>query len=756
MTRFLTLAGCAFLLAGCAVEQGYEPYDASRDIELFRASFDEEYRDAYLVARLQARMVEAVDGGGGLAAALGRWEGGLEGVDPASRAPEPFSNWLAALAAEDGRAATDRPAGAARAAVRGLQSLLDEGSLEALQEDVAKRVREHDIPCFFTEARPDDLPEGLEWTTNLDAPEVGSDQARKGGTFHHYIVAFPPTLRVVGSDSNNSFRSEHWDNVEMAPVEIHPDTGEFIPGFCDRWAVSEDGRTVYYHIDPEATYSDGVPIHSQDMAMTFYLQLNDYVDNPYGKNYYREQFTHLFLYDAQTYAVRLRNPRPIAPYFAGFYASPRHFYNEVGPDFEERYNWRFRPTTGAYEIRPEGLDKGRSITLHRVEDWWARDRRYRRNRYNADRIHYAIIRDLPKMWEVFRKGELDTFPLGAPEYWYERSEVPEVFDGYIERVTFYNAWPSSGYGFYLNTYKPLLNNRDIRVGIHHACNWEKVIKVLLRGDAVRADALQQGYPLIADAPVEARAFDPAKAREYFARAGFDRQGPDGILLNAEGRRLSVAVTVVNVAARVALLNLIAEEARKAGLELRIDAVEGTTAFQRAATKQHEIVYTGWGFSPPVNDYRQFLHSENAFREDGTPKPTTNNLFSFANAEADRWSERHRRSTTMEAMTEATWELERIIHEEGIFVPAMRVPFVREAHWRWIRWPETFATAACYIPFESYVWWVDEEMKEETLEAMREGRTFPEVLAVKDAYRNGGPPPGELEPAPAPPAALEMP
>ena len=42
----------------------------------------------------------------------------------------------------------------------------------------------------------------------------------------------------------------------------------------------------------------------------------------------------------------------------------------------------------------------------------------------------------------------------------------------------------------------------------------------------------------------------------------------------------------------------------------------------------------------------------------------------------------------------------------------------------------------YVPMESYVYWVDEEMKRETLEARRSGKTFPEVQEVKQRYRIG--------------------
>jgi microcin C transport system substrate-binding protein len=37
--------------------------------------------------------------------------------------------------------------------------------------------------------------------------------------------------------------------------------------------------------------------------------------------------------------------------------------------------------------------------------------------------------------------------------------------------------------------------------------------------------------------------------------------------------------------------------------------------------------------------------------------------------------------------------------------------------------------------DAYVWWIDEDIKAETLQAKREGRSFGEVSRVFDQYRD---------------------
>jgi len=84
------------------------------------------------------------------------------------------------------------------------------------------------------------------------------------------------------------------------------------------------------------------------------------------------------------------------------------------------------------------------------------------------------------------------------------------------------------------------------------------------------------------------------------------------------------------------------------------------------------------------------------------------------------------------------QIQKLIHDEAVFVPGYSREFERVGCWRWMRWPDSEETRFCPMmtsyPYESYVYWIDEDMKEETLEAMRNGETFPEVERVFDDYR----------------------
>lgn len=678
MRRLLLLALAAGVLAGCRDARSHAPYDNTAERENFYERFNRETREK--LVKQQAELTEALAGD----------------LDEAERAEK-----------------------------------------EKLLAELKRRLERPDYFEILTEA---DLPANLDWQTNLDSPDIGSPEAKKGGTLHTYIPggAYPPTIRSCGKEANNGFRSYHWDDIEMAPVGVHPNTGEVIPALADRWAVADDGQTVYFHIDDEARWSDGREVTSGDWLMSFYVFLSPYLSEAFYRIYYSDQFWGVATYGDDYFAIRNAYPKPMAPFFAAVRPLQEKFYREFGPDFESRYNWRPRPTTGAYKILEEDIFKGRSIALTRVEDWWARDRKYYRNRFNVDRIEYRQVRDTEKSFQMFLQGDIDIEMLGDPKRWYESTEVEPVFNGYIERATFYNDYPRPSIGLYFNLSLPLLDNRDIRVGLSHATNWEKVIEVDLRGDAERLRLLNEGFGDISNPHITPREFSIPKAREAFARAGFSKMGPDGILRNADGRRLSFTVIVRKSPPLYEQMMLrIKEEARKAGVEYKLEVLDPVTAFQKASRKEHEIILAGWAVTPPFPDYYQQFHSKEAYIP-GTqkPRPMTNNISIFADPEVDVILEANRNARSYEEVKETSWKLEEIFHEEAVWIPSFQRPFYRVGYWRWVRWPEDFNVRVAYLPEEAHVHWIDEEMKEQTLQAMRVGRTFEEQYLLFDQYRSG--------------------
>ena len=609
-------------------------------------------------------------------------------------------------------------------------------------------------PEFFHYKTMADLPQDLTWEDGHDLPDLGSPEAKKGGTMNFWIQDFPRTLRHVGPDSNGSFRPWILDDNSMLFARRHPndtaigpDGFKYYPGIASSWAFDGDNKTVYIKIDPDATWSDGVPITTDDVFYIFYFYQSPWIQAPWYNNYFTEKYTGVTRYDDKTFAFHFPVHRPDMGALAlEGEPVPMHFFTEFGEDYPERYQWRDWPTSGAYVVKDKDIDKGRAITLTRNPDWWAKDKKFWRHRFNPDRIRLTVIRDAAKAFEAFKKGELDWYNLSLAEYWYDKlpDSDPDVAAGYIQKVKFYNDIPRPTYGLWMNESNPRLANRDIRVGINYASNWALVIEKFSRGDWTRMQTSADGYGEFTHPTLKSRPFDVDKALAAFAKAGFTKRGPDGILVNDQGERLSIQITTGYENLKD-VLTILREEAQKAGLEFRIEVLDLTAAWKKAQEKKHEIMFSAFNVGPELFPrYWETYHSANAydvpFLPDGSvnparqPKPQTNNLQSIAYPALDQMIEAYDTSESIPEMKQLAFKMEEFMYDDASFCPGFNLPFIRTGKWRWLRMPEDGNVKIATSFSEYALYWVDEERKQETLDARKSGQTFEPGLMTFDQYK----------------------
>ncbi len=591
-------------------------------------------------------------------------------------------------------------------------------------------------PDFFIFKQPSDLPQNLVWHDGHDVPTFAAPEAKRGGTLNYTIDDFPRTLRFVGPDQNGSFRAFILDDNEVTLVQKQPNTGQYYPGLARAWALDPDGRTVYFKLDPDAHYSDGAPVTADDYLFAFYFFRSPWIVDPWSSNYYTQNFTRIIKYDEHTIAISWKEVKPdIYDRLGSVYPVPEHFYKNFGSDFVQRYQWRMEPTTGPYTVLPQDVHKGTSVDLTHVQHWWAEDKKFFRHRYNFDRIHLQVIRDASKAFEAFKRGDLDAFglygfALSLPEYWYEKlpDSDPLVRSGYIDKVTFYNEVPRTMWALYLNEDMPLLNNRDIRVGINYAVDFDLVDKDYFHGDYVRMQTSADGYAAVPFPGIHPRPYSVDKALASFAKAGFTKRGPDGILVNDRGQRLAFTITTGYAPMRD-VLTILKEQAAKAGLELDIEILDNTTAFKKIMEKHAQIAFTA--FVAAVEMYPRFwdfFDSENAH------KPQTNNLTNTADPAMDKLIDEYDHATNMDEVRRLARQLEEMVYHDASFIPAFEIPFYRLAFWRWIRWPQDFNVRFSLYAGQFGLEWIDPGIKQETLAARAAGGTFPPEVKVYDQWK----------------------
>jgi microcin C transport system substrate-binding protein len=588
----------------------------------------------------------------------------------------------------------------------------------------------------------------LKWDDASDLPTWADPDAKKGGTLNGYIPDFPGTFRSMGPESNTSFREYLLDYAAPTFVRPHPNyPGREIPQVATSWAVDEAHHTVYFRLDPDAKWSDGVPMTTDDVVLTWYFYRTPVINDPWMNDFYDKTYVGLTVFDAHSFSVTLREWKPDAVDRAGnISAYPKHFFKEFGPDWTKTYNWRITPTLGAYTIREEEIKRPSSITLSHVKNWWAADKRFMKGRFNPDRIHLAVIRDPDKAFEAFVKGDVDLFGLLNPQLWYNKlpDSHPSVASGFTTKATFYYQIPPPNIGLWLNESMPLLSDHNLRLGIHYATNFGLVCQQYFRGDAEIQKTASDGYGWDPNPEVKPRPFDAAKAREYFAKAGFTTQGPDGVLTDQSGHRLSFTITTTYKRYSDVLV-ILKQEALKAGLEYNIEILDETTGWQKTQEKRHQITLAA--FSRTVELFPRYWENfdgDNAYdvpyAPDGSPnparkvKPNTNNLSEIAIPELDKLIKRYDASATMEEIKTLAAQIEKILYDDAGWVNGWKIPFFRLGYRPWIKWPKDFGPMQQLDDIELWNMWIDTDAQKADLAAKARGTPLPKQVIVYDKYK----------------------
>ncbi|ACN15949.1 DppE [Desulforapulum autotrophicum HRM2] len=565
------------------------------------------------------------------------------------------------------------------------------------------------------------LPSGIHWETNDHDPVFASPLAVKGGTFHTALLSFPRTFRLVGPDSNGSFAGPLRAN-NLSLINIHPNTGHIIPELATHWAFDPDKKTMYFKLNPLARWSDNVPVTAADYVYTLEFMRSPHIIAPFYNDYYTREIESVVVYDDYTIAVKSTKAMPELYLRLGISPTPRHFFGTLDDTFVEGFNWRIIPNTGPYQISE--FKKGKRVRFERKKQWWAKDLRYFKNRFNLDAVVFNVIRDYNMIWEYFKKGEIDVFDLTMPKYWYDRADTRVFNRGYAKKIWFFNDTPVSAMGMWLNQDKEIFADPRVRMAFAHAMNVDKVIKEVLRGDYYRLAQAFMGYGEYTNNDIRPRAFNIDKVESLMTEAGWQR-GPDGIW-QKQGRRFSIEVTY-GFDEHTPRLVVLKEEALKAGVELVLQKLDSTAAFKKFLEKKHEVAWMGWSTNLRPS-YWQGWHSDNAH------KTQTNNITNTDDPELDRLIDQYRSSLSETERKSLSRTIQQKIHDQAAFVPTFMVPYVRQGFWRWLQLPESHGTrvsGSLFDPFDSTyggLFWFDKTLYDTTRAAMKDGRSFePETI-----------------------------
>ncbi|HEY75427.1 MAG TPA: ABC transporter substrate-binding protein [Thermoflexia bacterium] len=318
------------------------------------------------------------------------------------------------------------------------------------------------------------------------------------------ILRVAATASVTTWDPSASFSTEalYMANIYEPLIWIRPD-GTFEPALAESWEVSDDGLVWTFHLREGVKFHDGSTLNADAVVAS----IERTREMGTGAAWIWWMVESIEAVDDMTVRFTLSTPYPLdrvaASTYAAWIMSPNAA--EKDSDWFEQAN---EAGTGPWML--ESYTPDEEIVLTRFEDYWGG--------WDDDQFDKVVIRIVPEQVvqaQMLEGGEVD-LALSLPVETYEKFKANPNFVVYEDDTLF-------NYVALLNTQKEPLNNKLVRQAIAYAIPYEDIVEVGAGGLGQQARGpVPHGLWPYSD-EVGQYTYDPEKARELLAEAGY----PDG-------------------------------------------------------------------------------------------------------------------------------------------------------------------------------------------------------------------------------------
>lgn len=329
----------------------------------------------------------------------------------------------------------------------------------------------------------------------------------------------------------------------------NPYTLEPEPGVAQSWDISEDGRVITFHINPEARWSNGDPMTAGDYVWSWKRLLSPVLGSEYSYMLYPVQNARAFnkgdITDFGEVGVKALDDLTLqvtlderTPYFLQLMDHYSTF--AVHPPTIEKFGKatdRYTPWTrvenivsnGAFRLKKWQLN--RRIEVEKSDTYWDRDK------VRLNGIVFYPTENIVSEERMFRVGQLhytQSVPLGKIPVYQEMPDSPYVQAPYL-----------GTYYYLINTTRAPVDDIKVRQALSMAVDRDSLSKNVLKGTVLPAYSITPPDTLGYYPPKLFR-YNPERARELLAEAGYpDGQGWPGLELtyntSEDHRKIAVAL-----------------------------------------------------------------------------------------------------------------------------------------------------------------------------------------------------------------------
>ncbi len=560
----------------------------------------------------------------------------------------------------------------------------------------------------------------------------GSPEAKTGGEWRFVIPRFVLTFRPLAYGINATFAENEFFNQMCyeSLLNVNHATLEFLPQIASHWKISDDKRVYTFRINPAARFSHGKRVTAHDVVATWRLLVDDELQAPQTNIEFRrfEEPVALskYMLEVRTNEAQWRSFLTFANSLSVLPAD--QFEHLTAGEFIEQFDFDMIAGSGEYIIKPEDIVKQQSYVFTRREDYWARDNPFYKYLGNFDKIKVEVVKDNPTLeYEKFKKDEQDFFYFTSStmENWIHDNDYEAMQKGWVLKRRVQTNGPSGSWGISFNMRRPPFNDDRVRKAFAHLLNRERFISQVLYDEYKPLDSYFSNSPYENPDNPKIR-FDPKRASELLAEAGWKERNRDGFLVK-DGQPFVVNFVIPRSAEM--FVTPYQQELIKAGIDFRLEFRDQNSIIKMVMEREFDLtwsVISGLVFPNPQGN----LHSRLADKNENW------NLEGVADPRIDALIDQYDTTFSQAKRVKLIAEIDALQMEICKKVLLYEPKGIKIATWNRFGVPdyvfERITSTSDFMLAILRHWWFDAEKDRQLREARSEGATIREYDGFEDA------------------------
>lgn len=457
-----------------------------------------------------------------------------------------------------------------------------------------------------------DVPAAAAPSVEVPAPPPAYGDAIVFGTIGDGSTLIP----MLASDSASH---EYAGNIFDGLVSYDKTLSKLEPRLAESWDVEDGGQRITFHLRKDVKWTDGAPFTARDVEFAFHLIRDPATLTAYAEDY--KQVTSFELLDDFTF--RVVYDKPFAPALASWGSMvvlPKHLLE--GKNINET----------DFGQHPVGLGS-------HIFETWERNTRftlranpgYYRGRPYIERVVYRVIPDESTQFLELKSGGLDM--MGLTPLQYSRQTSTAAFARDFRKYRYVsNSYTYMGY----NLDDPRFADVRVRRAFTHAIDKQEIVDAVLFGLGRPADGPYRPGTTWLNEELVPYGYDPARARELLAEAGWKDEDGDGIV-EKDGKPFSFRIlTNQGNDQRLKTATVVQKRLRDIGVDVSVRVVEWSAFINDFIDKRNfEAIVLGWSLSLDPDQYDIWHSSKTGYKQF--------NFVGYKNAEVDELLEKGRRT-----------------------------------------------------------------------------------------------------------------